>query len=532
MAITSISRVFNGSPSIVFIQSNDNLTTISAPGYLSSQKENIEIINNGVFDFLSDDFCLINYANGEGFFNANLGTGGFVPTSPPAGLSNVLADGSIFVGNASNIATGVPVSGDALLSNSGQLNLVPTGVTAAAYTVNGQPLFTVDAKGRVTLASNATVTSAPSGAASGDLSGTYPSPTLAKINGVALDLSTLNPASFLLYNGTDWRALNLSGSIGVTITGEVVVIGLGNYPIFDSTPTSGNILIGNGTGWATRTMSGDGSIDSTGILTVTKTGGAAFAASATTDTTNAANISSGTLPSGRVSGSYTGITNVGVLNDLEVTNPSKFGATVHFGTSVPFTGTVEQGAYVGWSPSGTGQTIYANQKGLGAGGWEWYAYDNANVLEGIPMTLTQAGNLTVVGNLSKGSGSFKIDHPLDPTNKFLYHSFIESPDMMNVYTGRATLDISGSAIITLPSYFEALNETFTYQLTCIGGTAAVYISQEVSGNQFSIAGGTSGLVVSWMVTGIRKDIFAKNNRIIPEVDKVGDEIGKYIHPHV
>src|SRR5262245_8440898 len=41
-----------------------------------------------------------------------------------------------------------------------------------------------------------------------------------------------------------------------------------------------------------------------------------------------------------------------------------------------------------------------------------------------------AGSVQITGNLAKGGGSFKIDHPLDPENKYLYHSFIESPDMM------------------------------------------------------------------------------------------------------
>ncbi len=40
------------------------------------------------------------------------------------------------------------------------------------------------------------------------------------------------------------------------------------------------------------------------------------------------------------------------------------------------------------------------------------------------------GNLSIAGNLSKRGGAFKIDHPLDPENKYLSHSFVESPDMM------------------------------------------------------------------------------------------------------
>jgi len=145
------------------------------------------------------------------------------------------------------------------------------------------------------------------------------------------------------------------------------------------------------------------------------------------------------------------------------------------------------------------------------------------------------GNLDVSGTLTKGAGAFKIDHPLDPANKYLLHSFVESPDMKNVYDGIATLDAAGQAIVTLPDWFEALNgsveqDSFRYQLTCIGGHAPVYIAEEIRDNRFRIAGGMAGLRVSWQVTGIRHDAYAEQNRIEIEQNKSPQEQGKYLHP--
>jgi hypothetical protein len=140
------------------------------------------------------------------------------------------------------------------------------------------------------------------------------------------------------------------------------------------------------------------------------------------------------------------------------------------------------------------------------------------------------GNLNVTGSVSKGSGSFRIDHPLDPENKYLSHSFVESPDMMNVYNGNAVLDKDGCALIKLPEYFEALNTDFRYQLTCIGGFAQVYIAEEISNNHFKIAGGKAGMKVSWQVTGIRQDAYAKTNRIVVEQAKSAEHQGYYLYP--
>ena len=142
------------------------------------------------------------------------------------------------------------------------------------------------------------------------------------------------------------------------------------------------------------------------------------------------------------------------------------------------------------------------------------------------------GNVSISGNLSQAGGSFKIDHPVDPENKYLYHSSVESPDMKNIYDGVAVLDANGEAVIQLPDWFQALNRDFRYQLTCIGGFAPVYISQEVSNNQFSIAGGKAGMRVSWQVTGIRSDPWANAHRIPVEQEKTVQERGYYLHPEL
>lgn len=139
------------------------------------------------------------------------------------------------------------------------------------------------------------------------------------------------------------------------------------------------------------------------------------------------------------------------------------------------------------------------------------------------------GDLTVTGNIAKGGGTFKIDHPLDPENKYLYHSFIESPDMMNVYNGNATTDAEGIATVTLPDYFEALNMEYRYQLTPIGQFAQAIISKKVAGNKFQIKTDKPGVEVSWQVTGIRKDPYANENRVKVSVDKPQQEKGTYMH---
>jgi hypothetical protein len=140
-----------------------------------------------------------------------------------------------------------------------------------------------------------------------------------------------------------------------------------------------------------------------------------------------------------------------------------------------------------------------------------------------------------VGNLYATSASssvkaFKIDHPTDPDNKYLYHSSVESNEMLNVYSGNITTNAAGVATVKLPAYFEALNQDFRYQLTVIGSFAQAIISKEVADNRFEIKTNQPNVKVSWQVSGVRHDAVANANRIVDEVAKEKQNVGKYLNP--
>ena len=142
------------------------------------------------------------------------------------------------------------------------------------------------------------------------------------------------------------------------------------------------------------------------------------------------------------------------------------------------------------------------------------------------------GNIGVTGLVFSGASLSKMDDPADPANKYLSHSSVESPDMMNIYNGNVSTDSSGTAIVTLPAWFEALNTEFRYQLTTIGQPAHAWIGSEVLNHTFVVKTDKPNVKVSWQVTGIRQDAWANAHRMPVEEDKAPQDQGHYIHPEL
>jgi hypothetical protein len=309
---------------------------------------------------------------------------------------------------------------------------------------------------------------------------------------------------------------------GVANTG----VGLNSGSTFDYSALTGsnNVALGSGAEFSTGTLSNASAIGSNSYVS-----------------------ESNALVLGSINGAGWGTSNVHVgigttapRTSLEVALPaaSNLGPTITLtnpgggsgaSTSLDFNSYAEQAG--NYNPA-------ARMLVEDAGGWTdnifFYANKSGYANNGMhpTMAIYNNGNVEVLGTLTKGGGSFKIDHPLDPANKYLYHSFVESPDMMNVYNGNITTNKSGLAVVVMPDYFEALNRDFRYQLTVMGQFAEAIVAKKIGNNRFVIRTNKPNVEVSWQVTGIRHDAFADAHRIQVEEEKPAQEQGHYLHPEL
>jgi len=446
--------------------------------------------------------------NGNVFSIAN---GGVIGSMLAAGsvTSAAIASGAV---TSAAIASGA-VTASAIASGAVTSVAIASGAVTSAALANGSVTSSALAAGAVTTpaVTNASITAAK-------LSGTGASAgqTLS-YNGSAVVWSTPSNGGLTLPYSGSASSSNAAFSVSNTGSGDGV----------DASSVSGSGVSGSAPGGY-------------GVYGITSTGLGVYGVSSSTGVGVYGSSTSGDggdfISFGSGNGVYGSSTNgngvYGASNNSVggyfISGGSSGGTGVH-GISTNGSQSCIGGYFEGW---GNGWGVYStSDNSIGVYGYStsgtgvWGQSGNSNSDAGYFY-----GNVGVTGTLTAAAKNFKIDHPLDPANKYLLHSCIESDQMANLYSGNVTTDSNGDAVVDLPDWFEALNKDFRYQLTVIGQFAQAVISQEIHNHQFAIKTDKPHVKVSWQVTGIRQDAYARAHPLEVEQDKPRDKRGKFLHP--
>jgi hypothetical protein len=446
------------------------------------------------------------------------------------------------------IYTAGPITGGPI-TTSGTIGLATVGTPSTYGSATTVPVITTDAYGRViSVVSTAIATSG---------TGTVTSITAAApltggtITGAGtIGLSTTASAG-TYGSATTVPVITVDGygrvttATTATIAAGVTSTGTANYiPKFTTATNVGN-----------SGMFQNAATNDIGLGTITPAARLEVDAATTDNTAGLFTNSNATAPPiGVLQGNYTG-------TDLADPSVGVYGSSAPGGTSTSIgTGVSGEGGQIGVAgdaqsedfggfPTGVNATSEADADvaaGVFASSTAGSASIGSNVNYGVYATTDGTGGFGLddfagefIGNLDcsgdftcGGAKLFRMDHPLDPANKYLQHSCVESNEMMDIYTGNITTDATGSAKVMLPDYFQVLNIDYRYQLTVIGTFAQAIISKEIEGNSFEIKTNVPNVKVSWQVTGIRHDAYAVAHPMVVEVPKPKFEVGKYIHPEL
>ncbi len=380
-------------------------------------------------------------------------------------------------GTVTEIKTGDGLTGGPITS-SGTISIADNGVSLNKINSSGASNGQVPTFNGSSLVWQTPSGSSLNGPAGGDLSGSYPNPSVVKIQGRTVSQATPSADQVLKWNGSQWTP-------STDETGGL------NLPYAATINSSGRAfeIANTGTGMG---ISGTGNLY--GIYGI---GG---------------NSGIGVYGQGGNFGLYgeSGSTNGTGIKGYALNNSaSSFGVI----------GLHSSGHYGELGTQSAGVVAFGND------GYAMWAIGNNAQYAGY-----FTGNVKITGSISQSITINKIDDPIDPANKILNSTAVQSPNMMNIYNGNVTTDLSGNAIVQLPDYFSSLNMDFRYQLTVIGQFAQAMVSQEIQGNQFTIKTDKPNVKASWQVTGIRKDPWAVKNKIVVEEEKSEKTRGYYLNP--
>lgn len=151
------------------------------------------------------------------------------------------------------------------------------------------------------------------------------------------------------------------------------------------------------------------------------------------------------------------------------------------------------------------------------------------------LEVSNNGNAWVRGTLTKGGGSFRIDHPL-PEKKdthYLYHSFIEGPKADLIYRGKINL-INGIATVNIDEVSTMTEGTFellTRDVQCFVNNINGWdlVRGNVVGNILTIESQNPNSTdqISWMVVAERNDEWFRDSEM---TDENGNTIVEKLKP--